>query len=151
MIDSHLNEGFIENWLSSWIFSWFFSCSSSKNKASSIYKRSSIIVYVQVDLRPWNFSEANRNHKGLKLPELGGLCLCLCGAGPKRTVPMWCRCQKFGADLCRPRIIGAGWFRRPEVGAGQINLVPYRAFGQMSVPIGAHWYRKSGKIERTAV
>ena len=71
---------------------------------------------------------------------------CLCGAGPKRTVPMWCRSQKFGADLCRSRIIGAGRYRRPEVGAGQIYLVPYRGLWSNVcahwcplVPIGALW------------
>ena len=64
------------------------------------------------------------------------ICLCWCGAGIKRTVPMWCRSYKFVADLCRSRIIGAGRYRRPEVGAGQIYLVPHRGLWSN---VCAHW------------
>ena len=44
--------------------------------------------------------------------------------------------QKFGADLCRSRIIGAGRYRRPEICAGQIYLVPHRGLWSN---VCTHW------------
>ncbi len=55
---------------------------------------------------------------------------------------------KFGADLGLSVPVGIGGLKLEPV---RYTLCPIGAFGQMSVPIGAHRYRKSGKIERTAV
>ena len=54
---------------------------------------------------------------------------------------------RFGIVLvekCR-LICGAGWYRRPEVGEGQICLVLKGAVGKMHVPIGIEKTEKPKK------